>query len=737
MSLRARILVLAAAGFLAGLMTWPALAAVMGPAGTGLAGQAILGSVAGGGLGLGLGSVEALRGREGRRGLRRGVLALLLGLAGGAAGAALGRALFARLGGFLVQALLGHEAMGLALGLAAGWALLGATIGAAGGVAERSARRARYGAAGGSLGGFVGGLLFAALAGWHGGSAALALGCLGAATGAGIAAAEEILIALRLRVVKGPLKGREYPLVKAVTTLGRDDRCDICLSGQEGVGVAHGRIRLNGEGVTVEKTGEEGIWVNDRPIRKTSLRDGDLLRLGSALFLVSSRPGRAPETVRPRARFLRRLVARLGVGLAFVVLLGEPRAAEGGAATLRITQVDTAPFPRVHLYAAVESPAGEPVRGILPESWRLLEEGHPRVIREAAPLAALGGRRRASVILLLDKSGSMAGEKLAQAQAALREYIGVMQSGDSVALLAFDEAVHELSDFTGEPAALRRALDVVTASGNTALGDALGMAVERLEGRPGRRAVVVLSDGIQTRGRRTPEEAGAAAVQAQVSLTTIALGADARRADLKRLATATGGTFHVAPGPAALVGIYRAVAFAFRHEYRLTFESAGGGEVLRHLRLSLAHEDLAAAAERAYLRPDAGLFEGAAALPSWWGGLLSALALAGLVTLGAGGRRSPAAGPTVSLLTQRGTRTLALGPEGLTVGQAGASTLALRPSGTGVVATEASAGTVRLNHRPLGGSALLRDGDVLTVDGSTFVFEEGSGSGSDGERRPA
>ncbi|HEU5394587.1 MAG TPA: hypothetical protein VFV36_07255, partial [Candidatus Methylomirabilis sp.] len=62
MSLRARILVLAAAGFLAGLMTWPALEAVMGPAGTGLAGQAILGGVAGGGLGLALGGVEALRG---------------------------------------------------------------------------------------------------------------------------------------------------------------------------------------------------------------------------------------------------------------------------------------------------------------------------------------------------------------------------------------------------------------------------------------------------------------------------------------------------------------------------------------------------------------------------------------------------------------------------------------------------------------------------------------------------
>lgn len=560
MSLRARILVLAAAGFLAGLMTWPLLEALVGPAGSGLAGQAILGSVAGGGLGLALGGVEALRGLEGRRGLRRITLALLLGLAGGAAGAAFGRALFARVGGFLVQALLGREGVGLALGLAAGWALLGATLGAAGGAAERSVRRARYGAAGGTLGGFVGGLLFAALAGWHGGSAALALGCLGAATGAGIAAAEEVFIGIRLRAIKGPLKGREYPLVKAVTTLGRDDRCDVCLSGQEGVGILHARIRLDGEGLTIEKTGEEGIWVNDRPIRRTSLRDGDLLRLGSALFLVTRRLAPAPAAARPGRRFLRRLAARLGVGLALILLLGEPRAAEGGAVTVRITQVDTAAFPEVHLYAAVEGPGGEPVRGIPAGAWRLLEEGEPREVPEAAALAALGDRRQASAVLLLDKSGSMAGEKLAQAQAALREYVGLLQPGDSVALLAFDEAVHELSDFTGEPAALRKAVDMVAAGGNTALGDALIAAVERLKGRPGRRAVVVLSDGIQTRGRRTPEEAGAAASAAQVSLTTIALGADARRADLKRLAAATGGTFHVAPGPAALSGIYRGIA---------------------------------------------------------------------------------------------------------------------------------------------------------------------------------
>jgi VWFA-related protein len=724
MSLRGRILVLAAAGFLAGLMTWPLLEVLVGRVGAGFSGQALLGSIAGAGVGLALGGVEALRGREGRRGVRRVVLALLLGGAGGAAGAAIGRALFARLGGVLVQALLGHEAVGLALGLAAGWSLLGATLGAAGGIAERSARRAAYGVAGGALGGFVGGLLFAALAGWHGTSAALALGCLGAATGAGIAAAEEVLIATRLRVVKGPLKGREFPLVKAVTTLGRDDRCDVCLSGQEGVGVLHARIRQGAEGLTIEKMGEEGIWVNDRPIRRTTLVDGDLLRLGSALFRVSRRPAPRPQAVRPRGRLLRRLVARLGVGAAFILLLGESRAAEGQALTLRITQVDAAAFPEVHLYAAVESPAGEPVRGIAGESWRLLEEGEPRPVQEAVPLAALGGRRRAWVVLLLDKSGSMAGEKLARAQGALREYVGLMQPGDRVALLAFDEAVHELSDFTGEPAALRKVVDMVTANGNTALGEAMAVAVQRLEGRPGRRAVVVLSDGIQTRGRRTAEEAGAAAVAAQVSFSAIALGADARRADLRRLATETGGTFHVAPGPAALAGIYRGIAYALRHEYRLTFRSSGGGEVLRHLSLRLAHGGVAAAAERAYLRPDAGLFEGAARLP-WWGPCLSAAALAGLVTLGVGRRPQPTPGPTVSLLTRRGTRTLALGAEGVTLGREGSPTLALRPSGTGVVAREVGTGTARLNHGPITGSVRLRDGDVLDVDGSTFVFEEG------------
>ncbi|MBI2080743.1 MAG: VWA domain-containing protein [candidate division NC10 bacterium] len=316
------------------------------------------------------------------------------------------------------------------------------------------------------------------------------------------------------------------------------------------------------------------------------------------------------------------------------------------------------------------------------------------------------------------------GEKLAQAQGALREYVGLMQPEDRVALLAFDEAVHELSDFTGEPAALRKAVDMVTAGGNTALGEALAVAVERLEGRPGRRAVVVLSDGIQTRGRRTPEEAGAAAVAAQVSFSTIALGADARRADLRRLAAETGGTFHVAPGPAALAGIYRGIAYALRHEYRLTFRSSGGGEVLRRLSLRLAHDGGAASAERAYLRPDAGLFEGAARL-HWWGSFLSAAALAGLVTLGVGRRLSPPPGPTVSLLTRRGTRTLALGPEGVTLGRQGSPTLTLRPSGTGVVAREVGTGTVRLNHGPITGSVRLRDGDVLDVDGSTFVFEEG------------
>ena len=109
--------------------------------------------------------------------------------------------------------------------------------------------------------------------------------------------------------------------------------------------------------------------------------------------------------------------------------------------------------------------------------------------RGDVPLAAL---------LLVDSSDSMRGERLALALAGVRSFVGSMAALDEAMLLLFADGVVHQAPFTVSPRELAQGLDGVEAGGGTALADHLYVAFKLLEGRQGRRVVILLSDGVDT-----------------------------------------------------------------------------------------------------------------------------------------------------------------------------------------------------------------------------------------------
>lgn len=146
-----------------------------------------------------------------------------------------------------------------------------------------------------------------------------------------------------------------------------------------------------------------------------------------------------------------------------------------------------------------------------------------------------------TVLLLLDVSGSMFGDKLSLAKAAGVEFLKALKPTDRVGLLLFSEDRSWLYRF--EPnASIQPARDLpsLAAGGGTDLAAALreGIAeVSKIAG-PDRHAVVV-SDGVTKPADFRPIEE--AAVRAGLSVSTIAVGEDADRGLLERLARNTGG----------------------------------------------------------------------------------------------------------------------------------------------------------------------------------------------------
>jgi Ca-activated chloride channel homolog len=125
-----------------------------------------------------------------------------------------------------------------------------------------------------------------------------------------------------------------------------------------------------------------------------------------------------------------------------------------------------------------------------PEDFRILDNGQEQKI-----VTFDKGELPITAVLLLDSSESMRGELLAAAESGARAFIGGMRPLDQAMLALFSDQLLRVTDFTADHAALEQALTGVEARGGTAVNDFLYMSLKLLEGRQGRRVVVLLSDG--------------------------------------------------------------------------------------------------------------------------------------------------------------------------------------------------------------------------------------------------
>jgi Ca-activated chloride channel family protein len=199
--------------------------------------------------------------------------------------------------------------------------------------------------------------------------------------------------------------------------------------------------------------------------------------------------------------------------------------------------------------------------------------------REALPL---------SVALMVDCSASM-DEKLPVAQDAGSRFVGTLRPEDLGQVVQFNERTTVLQDFTPDRAALEGAIRKTSASGSTALYNALYVTLKQLskQGRPDaprRRAIVLLSDGEDTASLVNDDQVLALARQADVGVYVIGLRPD-RALDRQRAAFSqatyflttltrdTGGEVYFPSSLSELDAVYERVAEELRSQYTVGYVS--------------------------------------------------------------------------------------------------------------------------------------------------------------------
>lgn len=271
--------------------------------------QLLGGAIIGGLIGYFVVSVDAIRDRSPLAFFRLASYGVILGGLGGAVGMWLGDQVNFWLVGVVGANREGPAALARILARGIGWMLLGAAVGVSEGIAARSIGKLRYGSVGGALGGLIGGSLFGLLLETQGAASyvwgqALGLVILGAGIGMLSALVQSVFQPASLRVLRGWQEGREYPLLKHETLLGRDELADVALFRDMKVQKRHAVIRREGsQFALLNRDGPpEATLVNDEPVSsRRVLRNDDRVQLGSIVLRFQLRAATAPREL-PRIR---------------------------------------------------------------------------------------------------------------------------------------------------------------------------------------------------------------------------------------------------------------------------------------------------------------------------------------------------------------------------------------------------------------------------------------------------
>ena len=194
------------------------------------------------------------------------------------------------------------------------------------------------------------------------------------------------------------------------------------------------------------------------------------------------------------------------------------------------------------------------------------------------------------LLIAVDASGSMSTEDMAIAGRAISRYGAVKtiagdfirrRTGDRIGLIVFGSQAYLLTPLTFDRTTVLKQLNdsVVGLPGRqTAIGDAVGLAVKRLQNRPrDQRVLILLTDGVNDAGELDPYKSIDLAVAEHVKIYTIGIGADSMRVDdffgshmvnpsadlderlLTAMAEKTGGKFYRARDTDELSKIYREI----------------------------------------------------------------------------------------------------------------------------------------------------------------------------------
>jgi Ca-activated chloride channel homolog len=226
----------------------------------------------------------------------------------------------------------------------------------------------------------------------------------------------------------------------------------------------------------------------------------------------------------------------------------------------------------VQITATVTDSGGHFVKGLRREQFRLKEDGVAQRIT-----SFVGENIPLELVVAMDVSDSMT-EAMPTLKASVKAFLNALRPSDQVTLLAFNDNIFTLARRSTDPAARVKAVDRLAPWGGTALYDAMLTGLNTVGKQPGRRALVVFTDGEDQNSASTIKRVEARLETSDATIYTIGLGKSVKdkalAGILEGLAEASGGRSFLIDRASQLSDVFGEIVLELSNQYLLSYASS-------------------------------------------------------------------------------------------------------------------------------------------------------------------
>jgi Ca-activated chloride channel family protein len=226
----------------------------------------------------------------------------------------------------------------------------------------------------------------------------------------------------------------------------------------------------------------------------------------------------------------------------------------------------------VQVTATVTDGSGRFVKGLTRDQFRVKEDG---VLQRITAFA--GENIPLEIVVAVDVSQSMT-ESMPTLKAAVGTFLRALRPDDQVTLVAFNDNIFTLARRSTDPAARVRAVERLAPWGGTALFDAMLTALNTVGKQPGRRSVVVFSDGEDQNSVATLKRVEARLETSDATIYTIGLGRSVRDRALAgvmaRMSDVSGGRAFLIDDIRELDKVFSDIVEELSNQYLLSYGSS-------------------------------------------------------------------------------------------------------------------------------------------------------------------